>query len=139
MIYIDTREKKSFAETDSWKNVKVEYITMATADYTNSDGHIKIERKSISDLCNSVGKNKKRFWRELDRGFSHLIIEGNELDITRHLKKVGSRMTPQYIMHCLKKIHINYDVEVIMAEDRENAAEIALHILNDYNIFPNCL
>ena len=137
MIYVDTREKKSFAETDAWKNVEVQYITMKTADYTNSGGHIKIERKSISDLCNSVGKNKKRFWKELNRGFDYLIIEGDKSDIAVHLKKVSSRMTLQYIVHCLKEIHEDYDVEVIMAEDREYAAAIALHILNDYDISPN--
>jgi ERCC4-type nuclease len=139
MIYIDTREKKSFAKTDAWKDVEVQYITMETADYTNSNGAVKIERKSVADLCNSLGKGKKRFYREIGRGFSHLIVEGCELDITIHLKRVASKMTPQYIMHCLKEIHEKYEVQIILANDRENAAEIALHILNNYNISPNCL
>ena len=126
MIYIDTREKKSFAETDAWKNVKVQYITMKTADYTNSAGYVKLERKSVGDLCNSLGKGKKRFYREIMRGFSHLIVEGGMDEISLHLKKVGSRMSPGYIMHCLKEIHTEYNINVIMAKDREDAAIIEM-------------
>ncbi|NOR85391.1 hypothetical protein GQ473_04680 [archaeon] len=135
MITVDTREKLPWSVY--WPDNTYVVATLSTGDYSN--GNILIERKSITDLCNSLGKGKKRFYREIERGFDFLIIEGCKADITTHLKYVNSRMTSQYIMHCLKEIYEDYGIQIIFADDRENAAEIALHILIDYNISPNCL
>ena len=135
MITVDTREKLPWSVY--WPNNTYVIATLSTGDYSN--GNILIERKSIADLCNSLGKGKKRFYREIERGFDFLIIEGCKADIAIHLKYVDSHMTSQYIMHCLKEIYKNYNIQIIFADNKENAAEIALHILNDYNISPNCL
>lgn len=127
MITVDTREKRPWSEY--WPNDSYVVTTMSTGDYSN--GAILIERKSVSDICNSVGKGKKRFYREIERGFDYLIVEGYKTDIAMHLKHVNSRMTVQYIMHCLKEIHIDYGVEIIMTKDRESAAAIAMNLLSN--------
>ena len=127
MITVDTREKLPWSQY--WNSDIYTIATLKTGDYSN--GIIKIERKSVNDICDSLGKSKKRFYREIERGFDYLIIEGSEREIATHLKSVGSRMTPQYIMSCLKEIHLDYSIEVIMAKDRESAADIALHLLTN--------
>ena len=127
MITIDTREQKPWSLTEAWSDVEYTVDTMHTGDYTN--GSIIIERKSIPDICNCCGKQKKRFWKELERGFDLLIIEGTMVDIRAHLKKRHSRMTPQYISKCLKEVHEDFGISVILAESREDAACIALTLL----------
>jgi ERCC4-type nuclease len=132
-IYVDTREQLPFSLTEAWEGVEVERITMQTADYTNDNG-LLLERKSVPDICNCCGKQKKRFMAEVERGFHYLIIEGGRDEIARHLKYRRSKMTPQYIMSFLKKLHHNYGIEVIMCKDREEAAAIALYILQNGKI-----
>jgi ERCC4-type nuclease len=68
---------------------------------------------------------------EVERGFHYLIIEGEYGDIAKHLKYRRSKMTPQYIMSVLKRLHSHYGIEVIMCKDREEAAAIALYILQN--------
>ena len=127
MIIVDTREKLPWSIY--WPDNTYVIATLSTGDYSN--GNILIERKSIADLCNSLGKGKKRFYREIERGFDFLIIEGNESDIVDHLKKIKSHMSPQYIMHCLKEIHKVYTIQVIFAS-REECASIALYLLQSF-------
>lgn len=128
VVYYDTRERTPFTETEAWKDVEAVCITMHTADYTNDDG-LLIERKSIPDICNSLGRGKERFMREVERGFQYLIIEGTEKDVAAHLKRRHSRMSAKYIMSMLNRIHNQYGVDVIMCKDREEAASIALYLL----------
>ena len=127
MITVDTREKLPWSVY--WPDNTYVVATLSTGDYSN--GNILIERKSIADLCNSLGKSKKRFYHEIERGFDFLIIEGNESDIAAHLKKIKSHMSPQYIMHCLKEIHKVYVIQVIFAS-REECASIALYLLQSF-------
>ena len=109
MITVDTREKKPLST--HWDCELYTVGTLKTGDYTN--GTIIIERKTISDLCNTLGKGKRKFYKELERGFDYLIVEGKHSDIATHLKRVKSRMTPQYIEHCLKEVHEDYGVQVL--------------------------
>ena len=126
MITVDTREKHPFSQY--WDCELYTVGTLETGDYTN--GTIVIERKTISDLCNTLGKGKKKFYKELERGFQFLVIEGCIEDIAPHLKRVKSKMTPQYIEHCLKQIHEDYNVQVIFGSTKE-CASITLSILSE--------
>ena len=126
MITVDTREKHPFSI--HWDCELYTVGTLETGDYT--DGNIIVERKTISDLCNTLGKGKKKFYRELERGFDYLIVEGKHSDIAPHLKRVKSKMTPQYIEHCLKQIHEDYNVQVIFGST-EDCASITLSLLSE--------
>jgi len=126
-IVVDTREQRPFSECDAWKDVEIVNEKLDTADYSN--GEILVERKSVNDFINCCGKNKKRFMKELDRGFDILIIEGNINDMQRHLKKRRSRMHINYIISMLKKIRKDYGIEVVMGDSRESAAQFTLHSL----------
>lgn len=125
MITVDTREKLPWSQY--WPNGSYIVGTLKTGDYT--DGKIIVERKSISDICNSLGKGKKRFYKEVNRGFQFLVIEGCIEDIGPHLLSVQSKMTPQYIEHCLRDIHDNYGIQIIFAS-REEAASIVFEMLS---------
>lgn len=126
-IIVDTREQKGFDRCKSWNDTEVIHEKLDTADYSN--GEILVERKSVSDFVNCCGKNKKRFVKELNRGFDILIIEGNINDMQKHLKKRRSRMHINYIISMLKKIRKEYDIDVVMGRNRERAAEFTLHSL----------
>jgi L-lactate utilization protein LutB len=131
MIFVDKRESKPWTLTNAWAGVATTAITMKTGDYTN--GIIIQERKSVADLIMCCGKAKRRFWAELDRGFDHLIIEGDMAAITTHLKARHSRMTPQYIKKCLDEI-TDRGIQVHLCKNREAAAALALEILTSTEV-----
>lgn len=127
-IQVDTREQKSFALCDSWKDVEYEVVTLKTADYTN--GNITIERKGISDFINCCGKDKKRFIKECERGYDYLLIEQSLPAAKKHLRRVRSKMSANYIFHMMKEVRRKYGIEVIMSNDRDHSAELALFLLS---------
>ena len=127
MITVDTREKRPLSQY--WPEGSYIVATLKTGDYTNSDESILVEVKQIGDMVSCCGKNKNRFMREVMRGFDYFIILGCIEDIAPHLLRVKSKMTTQYIVHCLHDIHDNYGVQIIFA-DREDAASIVFEMLS---------
>ena len=127
MIYVDTREKKPLSMY--WASNTYNRCTLKTADYANSDESILVEVKQIGDMVSCCGKNKKRFMREVMRGFDYFIILGRIEDIGPHLQRVHSKMSQQYIISCLKKLHTEHGILVMFAE-REGAAEIVFRLLS---------
>lgn len=125
-IIVDTREQQPLSEF--WETSEYIIQTLHTADYANDDKSILVECKQVGDFINCCGKGKKRFTRELERGFNYLVIYGQINDIAPHLLRVNSSMTPQYIIHCLKNVHEKYGVQVIFTS-REEAASIIKSIL----------
>lgn len=128
IIKVDTREKKPFTSTQAWQGIATETATMTTGDYTN--GKIVIERKGAGDFINCCGKEKKRFYKELARGFDYLIIEADLPGLKQQLRTSRSKMKIQYIIHVILEIRREYGCDVILCKDRESAAKVALHLLS---------
>ena len=101
---VDTREQAPF----DLSPMKTERATLTTGDYSiKSLEHIvAIERKSLPDLVQCVGRDRKRFVRELQRlkafPVSAVIVESTWSTI-----ESGSWKTPQMrISPNLSLIHI---------------------------------
>jgi len=73
-----------------------------------------IERKSLSDLCGSLGKGRERFEREIMRmaayRFKALVIEALDEDV--RAGRYRSRITPQSLIGTLRSWEVNYDLHV---------------------------
>ena len=73
VILIDSREQRPlefFHPLDARKKLRTEVFTLDTGDYSIKGLHkseVAIERKSLDDLLNCVGKERDRFERELHR------------------------------------------------------------------------
>ncbi len=73
-IIIDTREKKPY----SFYGQDVIRDTLETGDYTISgyQDSFAVERKTLDDLANSLGKDRNRFEREIQRAqeFDEFVV-----------------------------------------------------------------
>lgn len=142
VIIIDTREKTPL----DFHAVETTVAKLDTGDYSLAgfEDQICIERKSsISELWGNIVE--KRFWAELERmqQFKHrfLLLEFNFDDILRF--PIGSdiprrrwrylRVKPPFVIKRLAEIQVDYNVPVIFAGSRENAAQIVLAILRRFD------
>jgi ERCC4-type nuclease len=89
---VDSREKLPF----DLSPLGTRRATLPTADYSvlGLEGHIAIERKSLTDLLSCVGTNRGRFEKELQRMLSYetraVIVESDfpELERGEWLSKI---------------------------------------------------
>ena len=141
IIYEDTRQQHCYSEYDIFKPYDMQRICLKTADYTtNAPDAILIEVKAAVDIIDCFGVSKARFNAEVTRGFNVLLLECTKDDIAIALAKRKKRypktkMTPQYIFACLKKLHTTYGISVLFAGSKEDAAKI-LHdlLVTDYKL-----
>ncbi len=91
--------------------------TLPTGDYSvkGSTHLISVERKSIADLVQSVGRDRDRFTRELERlrgyHFKRLLIVGTENEIRQG--NYRSRIKPTSVLHTLSAFEVRFDLPVV--------------------------
>ncbi|GIL20816.1 MAG: hypothetical protein BroJett041_19300 [Candidatus Jettenia caeni] len=121
-IVQDTREQKPL----TFPEAKVRVATLHTGDYSldRFEDRITIERKSLSDLLGSLGNDRDRFMREIQRmqvfEYAGLVIEASMQTLSRG--KWRSQITPQSVMGTLQALSAKYDIHVFLADNRELAA-----------------
>lgn len=95
---IDTREQRPL----SLEPMRMETASLETGDYSvkGYQDYIRIERKSIDDLTQCVGKERERFDREMIRlrgyRFSAVVVEANWEDVLEH--KYRSQVHPNSVV-----------------------------------------
>lgn len=99
---------------DGMETTKLDVGDYAIKGYEDK---IMIERKTIGDLWNTLGRDWDRFLREMDRAKNHrmkyLIIEGNLADIDRGYPY--SKIPPELIHAKLMSLQVKHNVHVIFA------------------------
>lgn len=141
IIYEDTRQQHRYSEYEIFKQYDVRRICLQTADYTtDAPRALLIEVKAATDIIDCFGVSKTRFNAEVARGFDVLLLECDKDDIVKVIARRKARypktkITPQYIFACLKKLHTQYGIDVMFAGSKENAAKI-LHdlLVMDYEL-----
>lgn len=141
IIYEDTRQQHKYSEYNIFKPYDVQRTCLKTADYTtDAPSALLVEVKGAVDIIDCFGVDKKRFSNEVERGFDILLLECSADDIAKALYKRKMRypktkMTPQYVLACIKTLHTKHGISVIFAGSKENAAQILHDILvTDYNL-----
>jgi ERCC4-type nuclease len=135
IILRDTREQdgcgwqfRSSANCDGMESVKLD-----VGDYTikGSEDKIMIERKTIGDLWNTLGRDWDRFQRELERAKNHklkyLIIEGTLADIDKGF--MYSKVPPENIHAKLISLQVKHNVHVIFAGRIDRARDYVRRLL----------
>lgn len=145
MIIVDTRERKGFELCESW-NSKLEYKKekLDFADYHMEGGTNFVERKAIPDVIQSAGlaKNWIRLQAECQRfadyrdvidesATLYIMIEGSQIDMADEIVKRRRKLQPSKIINRLKELHDTYGVQIIWANDREDACIITLELLKE--------
>lgn len=132
-IIVDSRENKPYAFRKSKNCAGCEIGKLDYGDYQIKDmpDLIAIERKqNITELCGNLGKNRKRFERELERmsaaKFRYVIVEDYWSSIWRaHY----TRMHPNSIFQSIISLELKYGVHFIFAGTREMAHQITRSLL----------
>ncbi|MBM2834942.1 MAG: hypothetical protein HW406_2103 [Candidatus Brocadiaceae bacterium] len=122
VIIQDTREQMPLI----FPEAAVEVATLTTGDYSlkGFEDKVCIERKSLSDLLGSLGVDRDRFTREVQRmrayEFAGLVVEANLSTI--YLGAWRSRITSQSVIGSLQALSAKYGIHVFFVDNRELAA-----------------
>ncbi|KXK28787.1 MAG: hypothetical protein UZ01_02527 [Candidatus Brocadia sinica] len=129
VIIRDTREQKPLV----FPNAKVKDAKLQTGDYSleHFEDKITIERKSLSDLLQSLSAERKRFMSEVQRmrafEYAGLVVEASLADIYRGVWRnaisVGS------VVGSLQALSAKHGLHVLFACDRAIAALMVEGIL----------
>lgn len=131
IIIIDTRETWPLEFSPEIRTVRKK---LDEGDYSlvGYEDRISIERKTLSDLCGSLGKGRERFERELLRlaryEFAAIIIESNWKTIIRGSFPF-SRMKPAPIIGSLMSFVLKHGIFPITAENHEIAGILTEKLL----------
>jgi ERCC4-type nuclease len=129
IILCDTREQLPLEFKHDYVE-GVERSTLSVGDYgvRFKDGHIPpifFERKSIPDLFGTLGKDYKRFRKEIDRSKSNsheliIIIEGTVTDILKGTKY--STIDGVRILRTLLTLWNKHKIVSVYCKDRKEAS-----------------
>ncbi len=121
-IIIDTREQKPFAFKDFVSDYAQKYApikviaergTLKSGDYSLAGytDQIAIERKSLTDLYGTIGRNRDRFERELQRlsemEFACVVIE-SDWDAIISQPPIHTRLNPKIIFRSVISWKLQY-------------------------------
>jgi DNA excision repair protein ERCC-4 len=130
-IVVDTRDQRPW--TFEGLGVSVIRKKLETGDYSveGLERRVTIERKSIDDWVNTVLRNRKRFYRELERmrafDFRCVIIEGGVREIVEgHYRSTVSAAT---LLGFVAEVSVVQSVPVYLAGSRAEAQTLAYSLL----------
>ncbi len=122
-VIVDTREQHALLLDP----MKTERGTLTTGDYTvkGLERKICIERKSIPDLTQSLGKERERFDKEMHRilAYPHrvLLIEGYLANIIEH--RYISRIEPSAVLSSLMG-YMSHQIPVFFCGSRDQMSDL---------------
>ena len=144
LVIVDTREQKPWDLSHGAETVRE---GLKTGDYSirGHEDRICIERKrSTGELSNNLGKDKKPFRREFERMAefeeAHLICEFpmSNFDIFPEGSCIPKRVhkylktNGRFLKMSLFKLCEEFGVHLHFCDSKEDAADLALELLNDY-------
>jgi ERCC4-type nuclease len=122
-IIVDTREQRPYFVDD--KNIDFIRASLKTGDYS-AEGYkdrICVERKSKSDLINTITRNRKRFFSELERmknfDFKCVVVECSLEEII--LGSYDGGISPAAMIGSIMSVIINFGVPVYFCTNRIGA------------------
>ncbi len=121
-IVVDTREQRPLVFTE-FKAVKG---TLSTGDYSaiGYEDQICVERKSLDDLCGSLGLGRERFDREIERMLlirhKAIMIEASMEDV--YQQRYISKISPKSIIGSLMRYASN-GISPIFCGNRANMVD----------------
>jgi len=133
-IIVDSREQKPLFT----KNVICKKLDVGDYSIKGYENKIAIERKSLIDLFNTLGKGHKRFKKELERSqiydYFAIVIDGS---YTKCVKKdfpdsYYSKMRGYVITSILFTLHLKYGINIFFTNDRIESKKIIKELFKSY-------
>jgi ERCC4-type nuclease len=130
VVVIDTREQKPYRFPASVVR------TLATGDYSieGLEGHVAIERKTKADAYSSLGAERPRFRREIERlapfDFKAIVVEATLADFM--VAPPFSHLHPRSAVASLLAWAVKYGVHVFFAGDRRHGNAVTAQLLEKF-------
>ena len=130
VIAIDTREQQPYTYPGA------EVKTLPSGDYSivGLEGLVTVERKTKADAYCSLGCERARFRREVERlagyDYAAIVIEDTAPGFLR--RPAYSKMNPRSAMSTLLAWSVRYGVHVFFAGDRDHAQALTRKLLEMY-------
>lgn len=130
VVVIDTREQTPYRFARSVPG------TLAAGDYSiqGLEDRVAIERKTKADAFNSLGRDRKRFEREMERlsalDYAAVVIEAGVPDFLS--APPFSRMNPKAAINSVLAWSVKYRVCVFFAGDRRHGNAVTARLLEKY-------
>ncbi|HRR45284.1 MAG TPA: ERCC4 domain-containing protein [Mesotoga sp.] len=131
VLIVDTREQAPLFDVCEWCVRKA----LKQGDYSvvGFEDKVAIERKNMADLLSSLGSDRKRFEKELERlegyEWKGLVIEGTETEI--YVPSRFSSIHPNSVYQSICSMEVR-GFHVYYAKDREKARWWVLSRLAKY-------
>jgi len=123
-IIVDSREQQPL----DFLTAKAETGTLQTGDYSikGFENDITIERKSLCDLTSSLGVDRERFMREVQRlrayEYAAIVIEAGLSDLVAG--RWRSKIHPNAVIGTLLSLSTKNDIHIFWCNDSKHAAMI---------------
>lgn len=136
VVLIDTREQSPlpFQNIDDWDEIPTAYVALRTGDYSlkGHESRVAIERKSVADFYGSIGADRDRFKREMERlsefDYAAVVIEGDP----RFEKSETCQMPAKTATHTMLSWSIRYGVHFWPCINRRHAELTTFHLLRHW-------
>ena len=140
-IIVDSRERRplDFHVSTRIEGVIVRKLDVGDYSIEGMEDQVAIERKSASDLFGTLGKNHKRFNREIDRAKDYdyfaVVVEANYSDIKyKNFENAFYCKIPGYIISqiCMT-LKLKHGIDFIFCKDRKEAKDLIRDLLFAYS------
>lgn len=137
ILVVDTREQAPFFTRKLPKGLVMVRDTLPVGDYSirGFETGISIERKSVRDLVNCLGRDHERFKNEMIRlagyQFGAVVVEEPEGHVIRWHS--FSEMHPESIRQALASIETRYRIHFYYGRDRDDCERWTLDRLIRYH------
>ncbi len=129
-VVIDSREQKPY----EFPNSVVKGLPTGDYSLVGLEDKVTVERKEKSDCYSSLGANRKRFKKELERmadfDYAAIVIECSMADFLN--PPPYSRLSPKAAINTLISWSVRYSVHIFFAEDRTYGLGVTYRILEKY-------
>lgn len=139
-VVVDTREQKPY----EFYGVDVVHTALETGDYSveGFEEQFAVERKSLNDLANTLGRGRSRFKREVDRAQDFdrfvVVIEASRTEVesykdAKNCPSYYSQIHPNSILGTVDSWPAKYPVlDFVWANDRAGAKALTLDLLRKW-------
>jgi ERCC4-type nuclease len=136
-VIIDSREQEPFAfQHERYAGIEIEAGTLDTGDYSlvGLADKVAVERKSLPDLVASLGRERERFAREMQRAAALdsfcVVVEATWADLAGG--KYRSQMNPHSACQSVLAFACRYRVPFLFAGSRAGAEYACWGFLRQY-------
>ena len=135
-IIVDSREQLPFTFSHERYDVQIQQGTLAVGDYSlrNLEDKVAVERKSLPDLVQCLGRERSRFERELQRGMAldafTVVVEASWSDLASG--NFRSRINQHAACQSVLAFMARYRMPFLFAGSRAAAEYAAWGFLRQY-------